>query len=59
MSNGNTHTPPPRNRLWGALFHQRFRKDSQHLHSLPDHLLKDIGISRDQIDLEIRRLRRF
>ncbi|MDW3181545.1 MAG: DUF1127 domain-containing protein [Roseobacter sp.] len=35
------------------------RKDAQHLHSLPDHLLKDVGICREKIDLEIRRLRRF
>ncbi|WP_195819276.1 DUF1127 domain-containing protein [Roseobacter sp. MH60115] len=59
MFNGNAHAPSLRHRFLGGLFHRRFRKDAQHLHSLPDHLLKDVGICREKIDLEIRRLRRF
>lgn len=28
----------------------RIRRDRAHLHELPDHLLRDIGISRSEID---------
>jgi uncharacterized protein YjiS (DUF1127 family) len=43
-----------------ALIHKqiRLRQAWQHLHAMSDHELRDIGVTRDQIDTALRRGRR-
>ena len=36
----------------------RLKHDLEHLHAMSDHELRDIGVTRDQIDIALRRGRR-
>lgn len=43
---------------WWLYQRHQFAEDARRLHELDDHLLADVGVPRDQIDVRVKRPRR-